>query len=205
MLGFGALVVGYLGLPHHFAPNWWHHWMEPSIAGLALTEEQSHAMGPVWAAMAMGLFAMAAGVGAATVIYRGKNEATFTPKLPKKLFDFLFDKWRVDELYEQARFSFDYDFRRRCYGEIQQLIYADQPYTFLWHRASLWAFSKRLRGVRLSPRGIGNFYPGMLDWWVPAGRNSSEVSSDSPPSAKGASEWGRFMGRQHRPIDGTSV
>ncbi len=100
VLGFGALVVGYLGLPHHFAPNWWHHWMEPSIAGLALTEEQSHAMGPVWAAMAMGLFAMAAGVGAATVIYRGKNDDTFTPKLPKRLFDFLFDKWRVDELYD---------------------------------------------------------------------------------------------------------
>ena len=76
---------------------------------------------------------------------------------------------RVDELYELARASFDHDFRRDCYREIQRLIYRDQPYTFLWNRASLWAFSKRLGGVRLSPRGIGNFYPGMLDWWVPAG------------------------------------
>ncbi|MCB9611969.1 MAG: NADH-quinone oxidoreductase subunit L [Sandaracinus sp.] len=100
VLGLGALTVGFLGLPHHWFPNWWHHWMAPSISGIELTEEQAHHMAPVWAAMAMGLFAMFAGVGAATVIYRGKNEDTFTPKLPKKLFDFLFDKWRVDELYD---------------------------------------------------------------------------------------------------------
>jgi peptide/nickel transport system substrate-binding protein len=83
---------------------------------------------------------------------------------------------RVDALYEKARASFDHDFRRECYREIQRLIYADQPYTFLWHRASLWAFNKRLRGVRMSPRGIGNFYPGMLDWWVPAGASAPHDS-----------------------------
>jgi peptide/nickel transport system substrate-binding protein len=82
---------------------------------------------------------------------------------------------RVDQLYESARASFDERFRRDCYREIQRLIYQDQPYTFLWNRASLWAFSKRLRGVRLSPRGIGNFYPGVLDWWVPAGDDSAAL------------------------------
>lgn len=107
VLGIGAVFVGLLGLPHHFAPNWWHHWMEPSIAGLSLTEEQSHEMGPVYAAMGMGLFAMLAGVGLATVIYRGKNEDTFTTKLPKGLFSFLFDKWRVDELYDATIIRFN--------------------------------------------------------------------------------------------------
>lgn len=107
VLGIGAVAVGFLGLPHHFAPNWWHHWMAPSISGIALTEEQSHEMGPVYAAMGMGLFAMLVGVLGATAIYRGKNEDTFTPKLPKKLFDFLFDKWRVDELYDATIIRFN--------------------------------------------------------------------------------------------------
>lgn len=99
VLAAGAVFAGLLGLPHHWLPNWWHHWMEPSIAGLALSEEASHAMGPVWAAMGMGVLAMAVGVGLATVQYRDKNEDTFTASLPKGLFSFLFDKWRVDELY----------------------------------------------------------------------------------------------------------
>lgn len=107
VLGIGAVAVGFLGLPHHFAPNWWHHWMAPSISGIPLTEEQSHEMGPVYAAMGMGLFAMLVGVLGATAIYRGKNEDTFTPKLPKKLFDFLFDKWRVDELYDATIIRFN--------------------------------------------------------------------------------------------------
>jgi len=107
VLGIGAVAVGFLGLPHHFAPNWWHHWMAPSISGIALTEEQSHDLAPVIAAMVMGMSAMLVGVLGATVIYRGKNEDTFTPKLPKKLFDFLFDKWRVDELYDATIIRFN--------------------------------------------------------------------------------------------------
>ncbi len=73
---------------------------------------------------------------------------------------------RVDELYSKGRELFDPKGRRDCYREIQKLIYRDQPYTFLWNRSSLWAFSRRLGGVELSPRGIGSFYPGMLNWWV---------------------------------------
>ena len=110
VLGAGATLVGLLGLPHAFhLPNWWGHWMEPSIAHLAgfgPTDEIPN-MTAVYVAMAAGIAAMAIGVGGATVLYRNKNEDTFTTSLPKKLFDFLFDKWRVDELYDATIIRFN--------------------------------------------------------------------------------------------------
>ncbi len=103
VLGVGAILVGWLGLPHvlpfagvHLAEyHWWGHWMEPSIHDLALPENLS----AVNVAAVVGLAAMAIGIGGAWVFYKDKNEDSFTTKLPKPLHDFLFDKWRVDELY----------------------------------------------------------------------------------------------------------
>jgi peptide/nickel transport system substrate-binding protein len=76
---------------------------------------------------------------------------------------------RVDELYLKARRELDSEKRADQYREIQKLIYDDQPYLFLFNRTTTWAFHKRLRGVTTSPRGVFNFYPSHLDWWVPEG------------------------------------
>ena len=75
---------------------------------------------------------------------------------------------RVDELFELARHEFDFDTRRAYYQEIQQLIYDEQPYTFLWNRGTLWAFNQRIHGITTSPRGVFGFDPAEAGWWVKA-------------------------------------
>jgi peptide/nickel transport system substrate-binding protein len=76
---------------------------------------------------------------------------------------------RVDELFDAGAREFDKGRRKAVYQEIGRLIYEDQPYTFLWNRAILWAIQGRIRGVQMSPRGVFNFDPADLGWWVPAG------------------------------------
>ena len=73
---------------------------------------------------------------------------------------------RVDELFQLARREFDVEKRTHHYGEIQKLIYEDQPYLFLVNRAVTWGFHKRLRGITFSPRGVFNFDPSVRGWWV---------------------------------------
>lgn len=36
----------------------------------------------------------------------------------------------------------------------------------MWTRPTLWAFHKRIRGVTFSPRGVWNFDPAVMGWWV---------------------------------------
>jgi peptide/nickel transport system substrate-binding protein len=73
---------------------------------------------------------------------------------------------RVDELFQLARNDFDENRRMAYYAEMQKIIYDEQPYTFVWNRPVLWAFNKRIRGVTFSPRGVWNFDPSYLGWWV---------------------------------------
>lgn len=104
VLAFGAVTVGFLGLPHWFFGldlseyGWWLHWMEPSIENLAHAEDETHLAAIV--AGVTGLAAVTIGVGGAFVAFNGKEEDTTTTKLPKALHSFLWDKWRVDELYQ---------------------------------------------------------------------------------------------------------
>ena len=100
VLAIGAVLVGFLGLPHAFFPEewvWWGHWLEPSIAHLPMVGEDHT---PAFVAMALGTLAMAVGVGGAWVAYRNKNSDETTTRIPGPVHRFLFDKWRVDELYE---------------------------------------------------------------------------------------------------------
>jgi len=70
----------------------------------------------------------------------------------------------VDELLVKARRTFDLEERKKYYHRIHQIIYDDQPYTFLYVPDSLVILHKRFRGVELAPAGIGyNF----IKWWVP--------------------------------------
>lgn len=74
---------------------------------------------------------------------------------------------RVDELFELGRQSFDRTQRAEIYGEIQKIIYEDQPYLFIWNRSTLWAFTQRMRGVGFSPFGVTLYHPGERAWWTP--------------------------------------
>lgn len=82
---------------------------------------------------------------------------------------------RVDELFAQGRKEFDAEKRKAIYQEIHKLIYDDQPYTFIFNRASTYAINKRIRGVQSGPRGIFNFDPSIRGWWTPAAPDSESA------------------------------
>lgn len=73
----------------------------------------------------------------------------------------------VDRLFDEAEKEFDREKRAEMYGEIHKLIFADQPYLFLYTRSSFYGFSKKLRGYRFSPRGPFSYGPGLGSVWVP--------------------------------------
>ncbi|MCH7526051.1 MAG: hypothetical protein IID39_01310 [Planctomycetes bacterium] len=77
---------------------------------------------------------------------------------------------RVDELFELARHEFDEEKRMKYYAEASKLIYEDAPYLFLCNAPILWGFNKRISGVQFSPRGVINFSPAELGWWVGKGK-----------------------------------
>jgi len=71
----------------------------------------------------------------------------------------------VDRLLLEARRVFEQQDRKELYRKIQELIYADQPYMFLYVPDSLYVVQRRFREVVPAAAGIGyNF----IDWWVPA-------------------------------------
>ncbi|MCG8451339.1 MAG: ABC transporter substrate-binding protein [Pirellulales bacterium] len=75
---------------------------------------------------------------------------------------------RVDALFEQARHEFDEEKRMVIYGEIHNLLWEDQPYTWLFNRNSFYGFNKRLRGYNFSPRGPFHYGPGLDSVYMPA-------------------------------------
>lgn len=74
----------------------------------------------------------------------------------------------VDRLFNEGEREFDRDKRAAIYGKIANLIYEDQPYTFLYEHSSFFGFNKRLRGFRFSPRGPFSYSPGFGSLWMPA-------------------------------------
>ncbi|MCH8840316.1 MAG: peptide ABC transporter substrate-binding protein, partial [Planctomycetes bacterium] len=75
---------------------------------------------------------------------------------------------RVDALFVQARHEFDEEKRMVLYGEIHNLLWEDQPYTWLFTRNSFYGFNKRLRGYNFSPRGPFHYDPGIDSLYMPA-------------------------------------
>lgn len=71
----------------------------------------------------------------------------------------------VDTLFEEGLIEMDRDKRAEIYGKIHNLIYKDQPYTFLYWRASFYGFNKGLRGYHMSPRGPFSYSPGTSAIW----------------------------------------
>ena len=86
----------------------------------------------------------------------------------------------VDALIDAGRREFNQSKRVEIYRKLHELAAADQPYTWTLQVSVKWGIAKRVRGVKQS-KGWGLFlwYPGELDWWIPAG----ERTHDQPPAA----------------------
>ncbi|MEZ6044751.1 MAG: peptide-binding protein [Planctomycetaceae bacterium] len=71
----------------------------------------------------------------------------------------------IDELFEQAEREFDREKQKELYGKIHQILWEDQPYTFLFYNNSFYGFNKKVRGYVLSPRGPFSYGPGFDHVW----------------------------------------
>jgi peptide/nickel transport system substrate-binding protein len=70
----------------------------------------------------------------------------------------------VDRILEEYRVTFDAARRKEMYDRFQQIIYAEQPYTFLFMQKAITAWDRRFQGVRWYPTGGTE----QNEWWVPA-------------------------------------
>ena len=73
----------------------------------------------------------------------------------------------VDTLYDHGLYEFDREKRGRIYGRIGELIWAEQPYTFLYFRSTFVGMSNKLRGITFSSRGPLGFSGGFAGLWKP--------------------------------------
>lgn len=73
-----------------------------------------------------------------------------------------FSNAEVDRLIEEAREDFNEETRNAKYHRIHEILFEEQPYTFLYTGPSLFAQSKRLRNVNTYRIGT---YP--REWWIP--------------------------------------
>jgi len=74
----------------------------------------------------------------------------------------------VDRLFVEGRTEVDRAKRAEKYARIQEILWEDQPYTWLYWRNSFHGFSKDLRGYVFSPRGPFHYSPGFGSLWKPA-------------------------------------
>ncbi|MEE2678148.1 MAG: ABC transporter substrate-binding protein [Myxococcota bacterium] len=72
----------------------------------------------------------------------------------------------VDGILEAYRVEFDPEQRNRLYDRFQEILYEEQPYTFLYAPSAVTAWDRRFAGVRWYP-GIGTR---LNEWWVPKDR-----------------------------------
>ena len=69
----------------------------------------------------------------------------------------------VDRILEEYRVTFDAEKRKRLYDRFQEILYEEQPYTFLFMQRAITAWDPRFRGVAWYPSGSTD----LLAWWVP--------------------------------------
>jgi peptide/nickel transport system substrate-binding protein len=73
----------------------------------------------------------------------------------------------VDRLFVAGRAEVDRAKRAENYAKIQEILWEDQPYTWLYWRNSFHGFSKDVRGYVFSPRGPFHYSPGFGSLWKP--------------------------------------
>ncbi len=83
---------------------------------------------------------------------------------PEELNFVSYSNREVDSLIEKGRGTFDIAIRKRCYDRIQEILADEQPYLFLYVPDALPIISARVRGVEVSPLGIGHNF---IKWYVP--------------------------------------
>ena len=120
VLAAGSVLVGFLGVPHALGgSNRFEHWLSPvteahvaaSAHGVkashsepAKEEEHGSKAATEYALMAVSVAAAFGGIGLAWYIYgtrKGVPAQEFTEK-HKELYELVYDKYRVDELYRAA-------------------------------------------------------------------------------------------------------
>ncbi|HWL11223.1 MAG TPA: ABC transporter substrate-binding protein, partial [Planctomicrobium sp.] len=73
---------------------------------------------------------------------------------------------KVDELFRKAQLELNQEKRAEYYAEIDDILWEDQPYTWLYTRSAFYAFNRKLRGYKFSPRGPFNYSPGFGSIWT---------------------------------------
>lgn len=84
----------------------------------------------------------------------------------KELNHVSFQNAEVDELLEKGRRTFDEDERKRIYDRFQEILWEEQPYTFLYVPEATPIVSARFHGIEEAPAGISWNFP---FWYVPKG------------------------------------
>jgi peptide/nickel transport system substrate-binding protein len=72
----------------------------------------------------------------------------------------------VDALFEEGKKEFDHEKRADIYRKIDDILWDDQPYTWLYYRSGFFGFNKKLRGYKFSPRGPYSYSPGVDSIWA---------------------------------------
>jgi len=83
---------------------------------------------------------------------------------PKELNFVNFKNAELDRLLVEGRGTFDMEKRKACYYGIQDILAAEQPYTFLYVPDALPAVSARFKGIEPAPAGIMH---NLIKWYVP--------------------------------------
>ncbi len=74
-----------------------------------------------------------------------------------------FENKEMDELLEKARIIFNPEKRKEYYDRVQEILYEEQPYSFLYYSYALPIISKKIKGVKEHKTGIGF---GSDSWWI---------------------------------------
>lgn len=91
-----------------------------------------------------------------------------------KQFNFIgYKNAQVDELLERGRRTFDEAERKRIYDLIQEILYEEQPYTFLYVPVATPILAARFRGIEEAPAGISWNFP---FWYVPKGEQKYVIT-----------------------------
>lgn len=70
----------------------------------------------------------------------------------------------VDALIEKLHFTVDQTKQKDIYNKIHEIIFEEQPYTFLWTEKRLAAYNVRIKNAKFTGKVRPCFW--VLDWWA---------------------------------------
>lgn len=73
----------------------------------------------------------------------------------------------IEKLLDKLNHSFDEEDRLNICFRIQDILYKEQPYLFLYYPSALVIASNRYRNLKPSPLGMFKWYPGIIKVYVP--------------------------------------